>query len=572
MHQRVSTVGLNSPLMERFLFLVLIALVSFSTAPAQNQERPLGGSGGTFLEGTATWDMEMVREYYKREYQLDVMAEPDAFPRQEMLDRMNPDYKNRFKAAIAIYQSMGAGELGILPGPGGLRTAQMQIDLFKKCRRVKRGINGRPVGNGSERAHWEEIPAGERTAANCPDGVVTGSWGANGWHAYGMAVDVAWFRNGIFTRSESGIGNALVPDLTSPLHGNKWHLTTDLVGDLGLCPGLWWSSRRKDKPHLELHPRLSHAPFPEDANLPRLQAGVAGTALTNDQIEAGYEWKIPEKIFIWQYNVNNPRMTQYLWVYEFIEKENWIYLKKMRTVELAGTGEWTGSWTTFEPEVRLFPTWIPTLTFRRNEKNWPDDVRRRGETRVTMEQFYHQGSAGKFSTDRRQMTGIAHYYPDLDVKDRQKEADLKFWREAHAKEQWVALQKTSIYDVEAVIHGIEGGEATKTIMVKGRQTDPEGYMRNDWNRAEEGFILSGGKGLRFAWNRDTGEVGVHDVTDVDDLVTVFSLKPLRCSERGDCTVVSSELPRGAFDQEAPPDWPPVRKRPPFKPNFPVWKP
>lgn len=34
----------------------------------------------------------------------------------------------------------------------------------------------------------------------------------------------------------------------------------------------------------------------------------------------------------------------------------------------------------------LFPTWIPTLTFRHNEKNWPDDVRRRGETRVTMEQ------------------------------------------------------------------------------------------------------------------------------------------------------------------------------------------
>jgi len=138
----------------------------------------------------------------------------------------------------------------------------------------------------------------------------------------------------------------------------------------------------------------------------------------------------------------------------------------------------------------------------------------------------------------------------------------------------VALQKTSIYDVEAIIHDIEGGEASKTIMVKGRKTDWEGYTSSDWSRAEEGFILSRGPGwgLRFAWNRDTGEVGVHDVTDVDDLVTVFTLKQLRCNERGDCTVVSSELPRGAFDQETPPEWPPVRKRPPFKPNFPVWKP
>ncbi len=86
-----------------------------------------------------------------------------------------------------------------------------------------------------------------------------------------------------------------------------------------------------------------------------------------------------------------------------------------------------------------------------------DDVRRRGETRVTIEPFYHQGSAGKF------------------------------------------------------------------------------------------------------FGTVTREVALHDVTDVNDLVTVFSLKQLRCSETGDCTVVSSELPRGAFDNETPPDWPPVRR-------------
>lgn len=562
--------------MKYFLLLAVITSFCLYAVKAQNQA-PQGaggaqttsrsGAAGGFIEGTAAWNMEMVREYYKREYQLDVKADPDAFPRQEMLDRMNPDFKNRFMAAMSIYQSMGGGELGILPGPGGLRTAQSQIDLFKKCRRVKKGT----AGKGSERGHWEEIPAGERTAANCPDGVVTGSW--DGWHVYGMAADVAWFRNGVFTRSESGIGNALVPNFASPLHGNKWHLTTDMVGDLGLCPGLWWSERKKDKPHLELHPRLSHAPFPENANLPRLQAGVAGTALTNDQIEAGYKWKIPEKVFMRRYNVNNPRLTQYLTVYEFIERQNWIYLKKMRTVRIAGTGEWLGSWMTFEPEIKLFPAWIPTPRFDRDEKHWPDDVRWRGETSVVNEWYFHTvDSGGKVSTDRRQMTSIARYYPDLKVKDRQKEADLKFWRDAHAKEQWADLQKTSIYDVEVSINALKAGEASmETIMVKGRQTDPEGYTRNDWTKADEGFFETG-IGLYFGWNRDTGEVGVHDVTDVDDLVTVFSLKPLRCSESGECTVVSSELPRGAFDKETPPDWPPVRKRPPFKPNFPVWKP
>ena len=564
MYQKVSGVG-RSSLMERFLFLVLIAVVSLSTAPAQNQGSPSGASGGSFLEGAGRWDMEMVREYYKKEYQLDVKAEPDAFPRQEMLDRMNPDFKNRFKAVMAIYQSMGGGELGILPGAGGLRTAESQSNLYKKCRRMIAGTDGQQA------QHWQEIPVAERTDANCPDGVVTGSW--DGWHVYGMAVDVAWFRNGVFARSEFGTGKDLRPDFASPLHQSKWHLTTDLAGDLGLCPGLWWSERKKDKPHLELHPRLSHAPFPADRNSPRLNGGVAGTALTNDQIQAGYKWKIPEKVFIRRYNVNNPKLTQYLTVYEFIAKDHWIYLKKMRKVKLAGTGEWLGSWTTFEPEIKLFPAWIPALRVDRNEENSRDDVRWRGETSV-VEEWYHQpvDSAGKASSDRRQSTSIARFYPDLSVKDRQKEADLKFWRDAHAKEHWVDLQKTSIYDIEVSIPALKGDDARmETIMVKGRQTDSEGYTRNDWTKAEQG-IFETGIGLHFGWNRDTGEVGVHDVTNVDDLVTVFLLKPLRCSEDGDCTVVSSQLPGGAFDKETPPDWPPIRKRPEKKSNFDAWKP
>ena len=53
----------------------------------------------------------------------------------------------------------------------------------------------------------------------------------------------------------------------------------------------------------------------------------------------------------------------------------------------------------------------------------------------------------------------------------------------------------------------------------------------------EPFYHQGSAGKFFG--TVTREVALHDVTDVDDLVTVFSLKQLRCSETGDCTVVSS---------------------------------
>lgn len=55
----------------------------------------------------------------------------------------------------------------------------------------------------------------------------------------------------------------------------------------------------------------------------------------------------------------------------------------------------------------------------------------------------------------------------------------------------------------------------------------------------KGTSYPGGIALGMGWKRDTGEVGVYDVTDVDRLEDVFELKVLRCSDDGDCTVVSS---------------------------------
>jgi hypothetical protein len=97
---------------------------------------PSGGSSG--LSGTASWPMELVREYVKKEYQVDVPLQPAPWRNQDMAARLNGEFVKRLNAVMAIYQALGGDtNLGIESLSGGLRSADDQITLFKKCRRIR---------------------------------------------------------------------------------------------------------------------------------------------------------------------------------------------------------------------------------------------------------------------------------------------------------------------------------------------------------------------------------------------------------------------------------------------------
>lgn len=122
-----------------------------------------------------------------------------------------------------------------------------------------------------------------------------------------------------------------------------------------------------------------------------------------------------------------------------------------------------------------------------------EDPRWRGRTSVTIESYFQTvDSSGKSSTDRRRSTGISHYFPKLDIRDMQKDADLTFLHRNFDQDRWAYLQRVSVYDLEAGVQAIEAGDASmEPITVKGRQTDSDGYTRNDWTNENEGYILPG---------------------------------------------------------------------------------
>src|SRR5438045_224374 len=67
-------------------------------------------NAGGFLEGTAAWDMTLVQEYFKKThgYEIEVPAQPAPFANQDVLEPLNPEFKHRIEAVMAVCQGLGS--------------------------------------------------------------------------------------------------------------------------------------------------------------------------------------------------------------------------------------------------------------------------------------------------------------------------------------------------------------------------------------------------------------------------------------------------------------------------------
>jgi len=512
------------------------ALAAGINAAAQPAADPGAAPTGGIIGGTATWDIELVREYIKKQHEVDMAAEPQPYPGQAMLAQVNPEFALRINALMAVYQAHGGTDLGLVPRTGGLRTAQQQADLYRKCRRIQTGANGQPVGDGSQKAHYEVIPQAQRTAANCPDGdTVTALW--VGWHNLGVAVDFGVFQNGKYV-------NDPLPQTEA------WRYMVDAGADLGLVWGGWFPW---DPAHFEWHPKLTG---PET-----VPGEVSGTALRDDQVHPGYLWQLAETVFQWSHDPANPQ-SDTLWARQFGVDGNWVVLKKQRTIAGRQDGEWSGTWASFDPPIRLFPAYIPTVALSRNESTWPDDAKWRGQSQVTTRSHYrHVSSDGSISTQDFEESGRFIYRPDLRMTDLQKEAIAAIGQHTGMAPQYTWLKDNSVYSIELRVEPVEAGEASmQTITLRNRDQDSDGYT-DDASSEREGW-LQPSIYLPFSWNRDTGQVGLQDKWMwVDHIESVFRPREKSVGDAGQVLVVSGQLPDGAWDQEEPTSWPEENPKP-----------
>jgi hypothetical protein len=582
--------------MKRYLCSIcLLAIASYlrllgGVTPAS--AAPSGGSGG--LSGTASWPMELVREYVKKEYQVDVPLQPAPWRNQDMAARLNGEFVKRLNAVMAIYQALGGDtNLGIEFPLGGLRSAQEQIDLFKECRRIRVELHqlgdGRlsqqPVGDGSKESDWEEIPRAERTSEGLQSSLahIIGA-GTTRFEKHGPPADcgVKWAKkmpNGdvvqytLGTVTELWVGwhnLGLAADLTEVLvdkngkiyqnglaSNHAWNKLTTIFGDLGMTWGGWWPW---DPDHVEFHPQMFSVK----------SAGTVGQPLPDSQLRTQYTWKLPATVFSYAVEKGNPKGDS-LRVYTFGTKDDGtITLKALRTITGEQGGQWSGRWVTFDPPIPLFPAYIPTIRLDRNSKRHPEDVKFDPDTTVTWYSYDKTYSSdGKPSFDWRRDVGKVHYKLDLEMWNRQFEANRAYGMSVpyfkrnsphpeydRIRKLWHYLVHTSVYDLRFQVLG-EGQANHRT----GRRSMPDGYTE-DWDIASLASDLSIGA-IEFGWDRDGGKVGTAEVTSWEQkgeyLLTEASptLPPL---------TVSDKLPAGAWDMPEPMPEPQANPKPKDKPK------
>jgi hypothetical protein len=580
--------------MKRYLCSIyLLAIASYlrllgGVTPAS--AAPSGGSGG--LSGKASWPMELVREYVKKEYGVDVSLASPAWRNRDMAAGLNGEFVKRLDALMAIYQALGGNpDLGIEKPHGGLRSAEEQIALFKLCRRIKRTFGlGQPIGDGSKESDWEEIPANERTSEglqsslahiigagttrfekhgppdDCPTvwvhkmpngdvvqhtGTITDAWVS--WHNVGLAADLA----------ETVVDNkGKVYDNGLP-SSEAWVKLTRIMGDLGMTWGGWWPW---DPDHVEFHPQMFSAK----------SAGTSGQPLPDSQLRTQYTWKVPATVFSYLVDMGNPN-GEILRVSTFGTKDDsTITLKALRTITGEQGGQWSGHWIMFDPPIPLFPAYIPTIRLDRNSQRHPEDVKFDPDTTVTWYNCIKSFSSdGKPSFDWRREVGKVHYKLDLQMWNRQFQANRAYGESVPYKNKntpeydrrrklWQYLAHTSVYELRFEVLG-EGQANHRT----GRRSAPDGYTE-DWDIASLASDLSIGA-IEFGWDRDGGKVGAFGVTDWEHqgeyLLTEGQYLPAEASPTPThWLTVSDKLPPGAWDMPEPMPEPPANPKPKDKPK------
>jgi hypothetical protein len=539
-----------------------------------------------FIEGKSQWSMAQVQEYCKLAHKIDVAAQPAAFPNQDMLSHVNPEFAKRINAVMAVYQAFGGTDLGIVPRTGGLRTVEMQIELYKKGRQIKQDGKKR---DGSKQDDWElrtdndggkdlyiEVkedvvdpktkkkatqtrrvkigyagePTGKKQKDNTPIyGPVTKAWGPSGWHAYGMAVDFGYFVNGKYDN-----GNA-------PFQTDTWKKTVMVAASMGLRPGLWFD----DPTHLEWHPKLPDNP----ANIPGIAnntaklgnvAVVPGTALTDAQVDAGYAWKLPPTIYVWHHNVNE-KAARWLEVFDLKLVDDWLCLTKWRKIELVpGKGK-AGQWITYDPPARLFFTYTPTTVSSRSPAT--DEWARKwlGRSKIVITNYTEVETDRGRALGYGEVKGSYAYAPRSRLTDSFMGAWMNLWSKSDDKEEakrWSAIRAHRIYDVSGQLDRDPKAD-TEASTTRTRSVDVDGYT-TDTNSTNKGGLTAFVQ-LSFAWNRDTGRIGVPMAFAVVPRNAPVEIKDEYRSDKGVCRTVATSLPKGAFDIATPPAWPAAKPRP-----------
>ncbi len=585
---------------------------SSGAAPAAVPSPCPGGSatGDSFLEGTACWDIELVREYIKKVQKVDMAATPAPYAghgdNKDMLSKVNPEFAKRVDALMAIYQAHGGDkspevvkDLGIVPKTGGFRSPQEQFEVWKKCRRIKKTADGKPVGDGSKEEHWEVIPPAERVVKrdgvgpksaeyehrivqlqefdsivvriprdrpaepNCEYsdriawdhrtqtwvevmGPVTHAWVS--WHNLGLAADFSQIisidKHGKKTKA-----------LATPIDQNNvmkkaWKNMLDAASDLGMVWGGWWKGQNNDPAHVEWHPR-----FLATDSKNQIPSETAPLTLTAEQM--GYKWKIPSRIVLFAGNPGGfgPRGGFQRWsVLELVVQDGWISATGQRSLE-STLGHLRGEWTSYDPPIKLFPAYIPTITLERNEETWPEDIKWRGKTTVTFK-FYDEivATNGKvIKATHNESTGVAHFAYRLSMDDWQKRASL--WKERALPNagRYDRFIKASVYEIRVSFEPLK--ESKDRAPMKSRIVDQDGYTSDSSveDHVRIPVMLPGGS--QMAWNRDNGMIGakvalvngvkggqVYDVTNDNTGYVVLDQPP-------------------AGDRKKAPAWPPANPRP-----------
>jgi hypothetical protein len=515
-----------------------------------------------------------------------------------MAARLNGEFVKRLNAVMAIYQALGGDtNLGIESLSGGLRSADDQITLFKKCRRIRveehlsesGKLQVQPVGDGSKESDWEEIPQSERTG----EGLVSQEIKIDGHGTRGDAekhgplqdCGVKWVKqmpNGdVYGHTYGTVTEAwvswhnlgLAADLTEILVDKKgkvyqnglasnsaWNrLTATIFGDLGMTWGGWWPW---DPDHIEFHPQM-----PSPRNI-----GQPGQPLPDSQLRTQYTWKLPATVF--DYRVDIDPKQNILWVYTFgTQDDGTITLKALRTIKGEQSGAWDGDWATFDPPIPLFPAYIPTISLHRNSQKHPEDVKFDSDTTVTAYSYIkNYWSDDKPSFDWRKHVGKVHYTLDLKMENRQFEANRAYGMSVayykpnrpnpeydRIRKLWHYLAHTSVYDLRAVLSGdiLAMGQQT------GRRSDHDGYTE-ELDMALGASIGNRMGIIEFGWDRDGGKVGSGMVT-AREQKGQYLLTEASPMEGGPFTV-SDKLPPGAWDMPEPMQEPPANPKPKDKPK------
>jgi hypothetical protein len=498
------------------------------------------------LSGTPQWDINLVKEYCNKEYKIQIADHPRPYPHSGDLSNVTSELRKRVDALVSIYQGFGGVEdIGIVPGSGALRGPEQQKQIYLVCRRLLNGPDGHQL-SGLNVGDYVDRQGPDRNCINCRCGndhvPHPATHTLHSWHEFGLAADFGHFDHGTYRNDSAFVGT------------QEWAKTVVAACDLGMIPGFWWPGEQNDPAHFEWHPQLDG----QSNTLPN-----PGHALPDNSLHPGYKWKLPDTLYVWRKSKSNED-TNWLQVYDFGKSgDTWITLKSLRTITGKGPdGSWNGTWVSFEPPIKLFPAYIPSISLRRNESSFPEDQQYRGSTHLTMHIYKQVISTNSHYREQKLQEGTWTYKPSITLHNMLIEATKKTAQEDPEKELFAPLRQDYIYTVHANVNGVSGAggdfqRSWRTEGSNGYTTDGHGVVHGSTSVEPHAYV-------DFGWNRDTGAVGSPDTVEQVDGAKhhTYSLSANNRNQSDHVMTYSDTLPAGAFDVPQPKQDIPNNPKPP----------